>query len=264
MRPVTNLAVLMALSLWFAPPAAAHSKNCPKDSIKAGTVCMDTYEASVWRVPDPTGANKSLVKKIRKGTIKRVTDLTNKGAMPLGVAADDYAPCTDTGDACGDIFAVSLAEVTPSSRVTWFQANRACANAGKHLPASAEWQQAVAGSPDPGGDNGVTSCNTASVPGAVAAGSRTGCVSDFGAFDMVGNLWEWTADWMPQSTAALDWGLPGDDEMGLSGASDVAEAPGALLRGGGFSSGPSAGPLTVNGSAAPTLSEPLVGFRCAR
>ena len=67
----------------------------------------------------------------------------------------DYAPCADNGQNCADdIFAVSLAGVTPSARITWFQAQAACANAGKRLPTNAEWQVAVAGTPDPGPDNG--------------------------------------------------------------------------------------------------------------
>lgn len=33
-------------------------KRCPPDSVISGSGCMDTYEASVWRVLDPLGANK--------------------------------------------------------------------------------------------------------------------------------------------------------------------------------------------------------------
>ena len=50
----------------------------------SGTVCMDKYEASVWRVPDPTAANKSLVKKIQQGKATAAT-LAAGGATQLGV-----------------------------------------------------------------------------------------------------------------------------------------------------------------------------------
>jgi formylglycine-generating enzyme required for sulfatase activity len=60
----------------------------------------------------------------------------------------------------------------------------------------------VAGTPDPGPDDGTTDCNTASVFTAVATGSRSSCESSDGAFDMVGNLFEWVADWVPRSTAS--------------------------------------------------------------
>jgi len=33
-------------------------KTCPLDSVVSGTVCMDKYEASVWRVPNQTTTNK--------------------------------------------------------------------------------------------------------------------------------------------------------------------------------------------------------------
>ena len=32
----------------------ASVKQCGDDAVVAGTVCMDKYEASVWRVPNPT------------------------------------------------------------------------------------------------------------------------------------------------------------------------------------------------------------------
>ena len=51
MKPVgtTVLRVLAYLSL--ALPALAGTLKCPADSVKVGTVCIDTYEASVWQLP---------------------------------------------------------------------------------------------------------------------------------------------------------------------------------------------------------------------
>lgn len=225
--------------------------KCAGDAVVAGTVCMDTYEASVWRVPDATGANSGLVKKIQKGKAT-AAELTGAGATQLGTAGDDYAPCADTGQTCAnDIYAVSLAGVTPSARITWFQAQEACANAGKRLPTSAEWQVGANGTPDPGPDNGTTDCNSAT--GSVSlTGARSSCVSARGAYDMVGNLYEWVADWVPRSTACPGWGGFSDDYMCLSGASTTATGPGALLRGGGFSLGTYAGPLYVYGFGEPS------------
>jgi len=63
------------------------------------------------------------------------------GQFPMGpasTATDDYAPCTKNGQNCvNDIYAVSLPSEIPSSHITWFQAQEACANAGKRLPTSA-------------------------------------------------------------------------------------------------------------------------------
>ena len=137
--------------------------NDPADvMVKVGGLCIDRYEASVWSKPD--------------------------GGVQYGVDTDDY-PCADNGQDCkGNIFARSVAGVTPSSRITWFQAQRALKNSGKQLPSNAQWQQAVAGTPD------STACNV-STGNAHTAGQDAGCVSEDGVNDMVGNLWEWVADW---------------------------------------------------------------------
>jgi formylglycine-generating enzyme required for sulfatase activity len=152
--------------------------------------------------------------------------------------------------------------VHPTACVTWFQAQQACFNARKRLPSNAEWQGAVSGTPDPGPDNGSTDCNTASVFDAVDTGSRSGCKSSWGAFDMVGNVYEWVADWVPRSTACGSWSGSGDNQC-LAGAATTGE-PGALLRGGFFSTGTNAGPLTVRGDNSPSNSLFYFGFRCAR
>jgi hypothetical protein len=235
------------------------------DAVVSGTVCMDKFEASVWRVAGPTTIHKDLVKKIQQGKAT-VSDLAKGGATQLGVASDDYAPCLDSGQNCtDDIYAVSVAGVTPSSRMTWFQAQAACENARKRLPSNAEWQAAVAGTPDPGPDNGSTDCNTSSTIAVAPTGSRSSCRSSRGAFDMVGNLYEWAADWVPRSTACGTWDAgvsPTDDDQCLMGAATTGE-PGALLRGGNFTDGTDAGPLTVRANFGPSVSDGI-GFRCAR
>jgi len=145
--------------------------------------------------------------------------------------------------------------VPPSANITWFQAQQACRNVGKRLATSGEWQQAVAGTPD--GAPCVVSAASAGPTGTV------GCVSAAGAFDMVGNLDEWVADWVPLSTACPGWGGFSNNFMCLSGASTTALGPGALLRGGYFNDGTDAGPLAVFGDE-PSTSDFYIGFRCAR
>jgi hypothetical protein len=246
-------------------PAEATLTECSPDSVRSGTVCIDRYEASVWRVPAPLTLNAALVAKLQAGTAT-AADLAAGEATQLGIASDDYAPCADRGQNCtNDIYAVSLPGVTPSRRITWLQAQQACKNMHKRLPTNVEWQAAVAGTPDPGGDDGSTDCkSTGFAP--VATGSRTSCVSFDGAFDMVGNLYEWVADWVPRSTACGAWTVaasPTHDHQCLAGADTTGE-PGTLLRGGYFNSGASAGPLTINGTGTPAVSDGEIGFRCAR
>lgn len=241
-------------------------KKCAPDAVVSGTVCMDKYEASVWRVPAPFGANKSLVKKIQRGKAT-VAALAAGGATQLGVAGDDYASCDDSGQGClNDAYAVSLPGVTPSAHLTWFQAQAACDNAAKRLPSNAEWQAAVMGTPDPGSDDGTNECNTFSAGAATPTGSRSFCISKRGAFDMVGNLSEWVADWLPRSAACGTWSAgvsATGDEQCLADVTTTGE-PGVLLRGGHFLLGTNAGPLAINASSGPSLTWEAAGVRCAR
>jgi formylglycine-generating enzyme required for sulfatase activity len=266
-RSITMSAVLVLLAGTAWAQVAKPLQKCPPDSVVSGTVCIDTYEASVWRVPNATTANEALVAKIQQGKAT-AADLAAGGATQLGIGrTDDYAPCTDGGQNCADdIYAVSVPRVPPSANITWFQAEAACENPRKRLPSSAEWQAAVAGSPDPGPNNGTTDCNTNSVFTSANTGSRSNCKSARGAFDMVGNLAEWVADWVTRSTTCGSWSAaasPTGDSQCLAGAA-TTDGPGALLRGGNLGSGPEAGPLAVSGRIQPLSTGSDFGFRCAR
>src|SRR5262249_31791756 len=94
LRGITMSAAVTLLAGTAGAQGAKPLKKCPADSVVSGTVCMDTYEASVWRVPGPTTINKSLVSKIQQGKAT-AADLAKGGATQLGVAGHDYAPCAD-------------------------------------------------------------------------------------------------------------------------------------------------------------------------
>jgi formylglycine-generating enzyme required for sulfatase activity len=266
----STIRLRLALALVTAPTAAlAHApiavlSRCATDAVVAGTVCLDRYEASVWRVPNPTTTNALLVRKIQLGRASQA-DLATGGATQLGTVDDDYAPCRDDGQNCAnDIYALSLPAQIPSAHITWFQAQEACANAGKRLPSNAEWQVGANGTPDPGPDDGTTDCNTGGDGSLTPTGARSGCVSARRALDMVGNLSEWVADWVPLSTACPGWAGFSDDFMCLAGAATSAGGPGALVRGGAFLGGAINGPLMVAATFSPSRSQDSVGFRCAR
>lgn len=130
------------------------------EMVKVGATCVDVYEASLW------------------------SSLT--GGTPVTASL-----CDPNGNDCaGAIFARSIAGVTPSASITWFQAQQACANVGKRLLTNAEWQQAAAGTPD-----GAPCIVDSESPGPTGT---AGCDSNWGTFDMVGNLDEWVADWVPR------------------------------------------------------------------
>ncbi len=88
---------------------------------------------------------------------------------------------------------VSVAGARPWRFISQTQAMTACAKAGKRLPNDEEWYQASLGTPDPDGDWQSDACqvdnNWTEQPG--ESGSAENCVSSYGAYDMIGNVWEW-------------------------------------------------------------------------
>jgi len=230
--------------------------GCAADAVKVGPACVDKYEASVWWTQ-----NAALIQKIRLSTVT-AADLTAPAAAQLGTQPGVFeaygCDATGNGAGCKEVYAVSIPGVVPSRYMTWFQAAAAARNAGKRFPTNAEWQAAALGTPE-------GSCNTSS--GVVAAtGTSAGCVSHAGAFDMVGNLWEWVADWVPRSTTSGSWGSFSDDNQGLAGAATDGP-PGALMRGGNSFPSPSPtlhGVFAVYGGNSPTVAFAGIGFRAAR
>jgi len=262
-----------------ALPAGALTVRCPPDSVKVGDVCVDKYEASVWQIPL---ANTGLTKRVQLG-LATLADLTSSGATQLSPSSsctpaypanfpDDgnWTPVAESTPPSPGVFAVSIPGVLPSACITWFQANQACLLSGKHLVTNREWQGAAASTPDPGTDNGTTDCNVGNTGVPSDTGTRSHCASAWGAFDMVGNVDEWVADWADQASNCTDWttsaGIPGVDLScfgGPGGTGGTASSlPAALIRGGNF--GSLAGVFAVSAGRVPSDFESFIGFRCAR
>jgi hypothetical protein len=165
--------------------------RCPAGMVFVAAFCVDRYEAAL--LEDTPG-----------------------GAQP-------WSPYHNPGDRA--VRAVSVEGAVPQAYISGAQAAAACTAAGKRLCTDAEWLRACQG-PDattyPYGDARIPgACNDAraqhpavelfpdapdpfshlqdacidQLPDSLdAAGANAACVSAEGAFDLMGNLHEWTAD----------------------------------------------------------------------
>ena len=144
------------------------------------------------------------------------------------VTVADYRVCVERG-ACSEPYAGPLAyrldfearytnwdkpdrDHYPVNAVTWYQAETYCGWAGKRLPTEAEWEKAARGTDQrryPWGDEAPDKgpeCTRAIMmwaglgfgcghDGSAPTGTLPEGASPYGAMDMVGNVWEWVADW---------------------------------------------------------------------
>jgi formylglycine-generating enzyme required for sulfatase activity len=174
-------------------------------------------------------------------------------------------------------FAESKKDATPWRFITRDQAMQMCARSGKRLPTGAEWYSLTLGMA-----NVESTCNVSS-KNISTSGAFSQCVSPSGAYDLIGNIWEWVSDDVINGMNGTT-PLPGTGYVAQVDANGVAtvvqdsphelfekdyfwsRADGAysMIRGGYYDSGSDGGLYTVHADTPPTTAGTGIGFRCIK
>ena len=246
------------LTASLTQPTEGRSAPCPQDMVfvdsENGGFCVDKYENS----PGPGCPYQ---------------DSQNETESQINLDSPNCLP-------------VSKEISTPWRNVSQSQAALACARAGKRLPSSKEWYQAALDTPDKDSNWNEQDCqvksNWPSQPG--LTGSGKDCVSSAGAYDMIGNVWEWVDgtifDGQHEGHPLPEQGfVQGVDDEGLAYQTDLQEpAPNynqdyfwikqqgtrGIARGGYWGNGSDAGVYSAYLVVPPSFSGTGVGFRCVK
>jgi formylglycine-generating enzyme required for sulfatase activity len=207
------------------------------------------------------------------------------------ISTNDTCPFSDPVNE--DETAINMANpnckgITESHKLPWrnitqLQAQDACQRVGKRLPSASEWYKAALGTPDMQQGWDEDSCNVASnrADGVAPSGSGMRCVSEVGAYDMVGNVWEWVSDTVENGTwkdrelpltgfvSAVDMdGVAYDTSTGVNENYNNdriwvdATLSTGMMRGGYHGSQTQGGVFALYAASPPSFSGEAVGFRC--
>ena len=170
--------------------------------------------------------------------------------------------------------AESKESAIPWTYISLTQAQRACAQAGKRLPSAAEWYRLALGT------NSAACIINAQ---GVAKTGTEACISAAGAYDTIGNVWEWV-DAQVTNNTYNDRILPESGHVSSVDADGIAittsddvdslydgdyfwskqDGVSGMIRGGFYGSEADAGLYALNASVAMQFTAQGVGFRCVK
>ncbi len=236
---------------------AGNGSKCETGMVYVGTsdggFCIDAYEASV-------------------GDYCPMKNPASKSQSSDNIAITDCEP-------------VSAEKKTPWRNISRDQAELACARVGKRLPSAPEWYKAALGTPD-SEEATQNGCNIG-LRGAGAldkTGARSDCKSPAGAYDMIGNAWEWMQETVTDgelkgkllpaegyitgidgdgTPVATDHDVPDTSFFNDYFWLDPTDTRG-ILRGGYWNSQSDAGQYAINITVPPSFSGEAAGFRCVK
>jgi formylglycine-generating enzyme required for sulfatase activity len=234
---------------------ATETARCPKEMVyvptSQGGFCIDQFEASVGALCPRA---------------KPTSEIQTNENIAIATCVPDSAK-----------------EKDPWVNVSYSEAMTICARSGKRLPSPGEWYRAALGTPDSA--SGATGCvlGRVGLSDAEKTGAHSGCVSSFGAYDMVGNVWEWVdttvSDGLYNSRTLPSEGFVAEADADgvptLTGTTSAlafgndyffAEPSGVrgMFRGGFWGLAEKAGIFSVNTTIQPSFAGSAVGFRCVK
>jgi formylglycine-generating enzyme required for sulfatase activity len=196
--PVTRLSLPGATNSTQVTSAPTESPAPPEDMvlIEAGNYYIGRDDGDIYARPKHIVTLSAFYidrTEVTNAEYKKFIDATGHKA-PAGWINDNYPQGQDR---------------MPVTGVSWQDAADYAAWVGKRLPTEAEWEAAARGADGriyPWGNQWRSDLANIGTTGIVEVGRYKGGASPAGALDMIGNVWEWTADEFklyPGSTAPM-------------------------------------------------------------